>query len=72
MAQVKVRLVRPLDGHKEGAIRTFDSGDAERLASFGAVTILGPAKSPALKARNAPTKDVKASPAQRRGKVAKG
>lgn len=46
MPKMKVRLLRPLDGHEIGKVMAFDSADAERLSETGAVTILGPERPP--------------------------
>lgn len=45
MPKVKVKLLRPLDGvGAEGTVAEYERKDAERLASRGAVKILGGAK----------------------------
>lgn len=46
MPKMKVRLLRPLDGHEIGKVVAFDSADAQRLEETGAVTILGPERPP--------------------------
>ncbi len=74
MALLKVKLLRPLDGHDEGAVRAFDAIDAERLAGYGAVQILGPAKAAHVRTKKAKAvADVtltKPSSAQRRASAA--
>lgn len=44
MAKVMVKLLRPLLGREIGATAEYDKADAERLASYGAVEIMGEAK----------------------------
>ncbi len=58
MPKVKVKLLRPLDGRKEGSVASFDAGEAAQLAGFGAVQILGPAKEPRARALRAAPQDV--------------
>lgn len=43
MAKVRCKMLRPLQGHKEGATVNYDETDAKRLEKNGAVKIL-PAK----------------------------
>ena len=44
MANVKVKLLRPLNGEKIGKVVGYEKQDAERLAASGAVQILGETK----------------------------
>ena len=44
MTQVKVKLLRPLNGAEVGSEAEYDKADADRLASTGAVKILGGGK----------------------------
>jgi hypothetical protein len=46
MANVKVKLLRPLNGEEIGSEKTYEKSDAERLAGYGAVEILGDTKQP--------------------------
>lgn len=41
MTKVKVKLLRPLNGAEIGSEAEYDQADATRLASSGAVEILG-------------------------------
>lgn len=60
MANVKVRLLRPLNNEKIGKVMSYDRQDAERLSASGAVRILGAEKP--RQARKAPAR----SPSKRR------
>lgn len=44
MADVKVKLLKPLDGHPEGATVEYPEADAKRLEQRGAVKIQGKAE----------------------------
>ena len=55
---IKVRLNRPLDGKEIGEIAQYEKRDADRLAEYGAVEVLGP-----VKARQQPKKRKGAKPA---------
>lgn len=50
MAQVKARLLRPLNGQEIGTEVTYDEADAERLAAAGAIEIVAARKAEAKKA----------------------
>lgn len=41
MAEVTVRLLRPLNGDEIGSERQYDQADAEELRDLGAVEIIG-------------------------------
>lgn len=45
MAKVRVKLLRPVMNREIGSEVEYDKADAERLAGYGAVEILGEAKS---------------------------
>ena len=51
--KVKVTLLRPLNGAKEGTEAEYDRADAERLAAFGSVEIKNLGAAPSNKARTA-------------------
>ena len=55
MPDVKVKLLRPLNNQEVGSEVTYSKADAERLAGYGAVEILGdaPANEPEAKAEEA-------------------
>lgn len=77
MPKVKVKLLRALNGQEIGSEQVYDQGDADRLAGYGSVEILGPApeekaegEAPANKAEKAAPKN-KARKAAPTGKAAK-
>ncbi len=50
MANVKVKLLRPLNGQEIGKIVEYDQANAARLAESGAVELVKEAKAPENKA----------------------
>lgn len=55
MANVKVKLLRPLDGVESGKTVEYPEADAKRLAEYGAVQIVAKsADAPATKMELAP------------------
>lgn len=46
MSDVKVKLLRALNGQEIGTETVYSQADAERLAAYGSVKILGPADPP--------------------------
>ena len=46
MANVKVKLLRPLDGVEVGKTVEYPEADAKRLAEYGAVELVGKAAAP--------------------------
>ncbi len=60
MADVKVKLLRPLNGAEVGSTATYSEADAKRLASYGAVEIVGGTKS-----ETAPANKMEAAPANK-------
>lgn len=65
----KVKLLRPLDDEEIGAEVEFNKADAERLAEFGAVKILGAVEE---KAKPEPENKMEAAPQNKvAGKPAK-
>ncbi len=63
MANVKVKLLRPLDGVsvEDGKSVEYPEADAKRLAEYGAVQIIGGAKAEAA----APANKMDAAPANK-------
>ena len=59
MQDVKVKLLRPLDGKPDGETATYPEVDAKRLQDGGVVKILGPAAAE----KPQPEVEVKAEPA---------
>jgi len=47
MANVKAKLIRPLNGQEIGAVVEYSQEDADRLAELGAIEIVKDAKAPA-------------------------
>jgi hypothetical protein len=65
MAYKKVKLLRPLDGDKEGDTVVFTAADAKRLEGRGAVEILGDASAPKSEAMAPENKDLTRAPANK-------
>lgn len=47
MSKVKVKLLRPVDGRKIGAVVQFNKADAERLVARGAAVMVAAKAAPA-------------------------
>lgn len=65
MAQVKVKLLRPLNGQEIGAKVEYDRADAERLAALGAVEIIEAKAKAAPANKGAPSNKAARKPANK-------
>ena len=67
MAQVEVKLLRPLNGEEVGSVKSYDEADVKRLERRGAVERTGEKLAEAFPALSSMTKDELIAQAEREG-----
>jgi hypothetical protein len=65
MADVRVKLLKPLNGQEIGTESTYSEADAKRLEAVNAVEILGPVEAAKAEGASAKNKAEGAAPANK-------